>query len=185
MSGPLGTAVGAWWRRLSGWIRDLWSRERAQLAPAARVQSSSVGVVFGAIALELTDDLQHILTDLATQRGVVVDTVAGAIEDYGHLRAVVMGPAATHDAVQDATLLGEAESALGAIIQRAPEVAVLAQVAGKRTDDRTGREAAGEAILELRDKRRALHELASAAIHWGASRSPEANQHMQQCAKRL
>ncbi len=134
---------------------------------------------------DLPEELQEIVRGLAGHKGVVVDTVARALQDFAHLQEVMMGPGARGDAVDDVTLIGEAQELLHAIIVRAPEVKTLLQVAKDRPDDKPGRSAAGAAILEVRDQGRVLHELASAALQWASSRSEEDRKQLQQCAQRL
>lgn len=136
-------------------------------------------------ASDLPEDLQEILRSLEGERGVVVDTVAHALEDFVHLRQVMMGPGASTDAVDDVTLIAEAQELLTAIVHRAPEVKTLLEIATKRTDDKAGRSSAGDAILVLRDQGRVLHELASAALQWASSRSEEDRMKLQRCAQRL
>jgi len=167
-----------WWQRLFAWIRRLLGRGPALLRPAP------AGSRWGDYAPSLPDDLRSQL-DRLSDEGVVWDTVRSAIEDYGDLREVMQGPGATADTVNDVELLAEAEDVLRSIIGRAPNVQVLVDVAGKRSADRAGREAAGDAILELRDDGKALHDTASAAIRWAASRSDRDGRHLEECAGRL
>jgi hypothetical protein len=134
---------------------------------------------------ELPEELREIVRSLEGHEGVVVDTVARALQAFAHLQEVMMGPGAGVDAVDDATLLGEAQELLSAIIVRAPGVKTLLQVAKDRPDDKAGRSAAGDAILALRDEGRVLHDLASAALQWAASRSEKDRKQLQRCAQRL
>lgn len=136
-------------------------------------------------ASDLPEDVQEILRELEGERGVVVDTVTRALEDFVHLREVMMGPGASTDAVDDMTLIAEAQQVLTAIVLRAPEVKALAAIATKRADDKAGRSSAGDAILLLRDQGRVLHELASAALQWASSRSEEDRKKLERCAQRL
>ncbi len=115
----------------------------------------------------------------------MVDTVATAIGDWADLHDVVTGPGASTDAVADVNLLSEANECLRAIIVRAPEVKALSEIAGKRGKDRAGREAAGDAILNLRDQGQVLHALTSAALRWASSGSDEDRQRMKDAAREL
>jgi hypothetical protein len=133
----------------------------------------------------LPEDLQADLRKLAHHKGVVVDTLALAIRDYGHLREVMMGPGASVDAVDDVTMIAEAQTLLRVMITRAPDVKTLLDIAGKRSNDREGRASAGDAALALRDQGRRLHELSSAALQWAASRSDEDMRQLQERARRL
>ncbi len=169
-----------WWRQVFAKILRLLGRRPAQLGAG---QSPLVALEEGVD--DLSADLQEIVRSLAGRKGVVPDTVARALRDYRHLTKVMMGPGATADAVDDVTLIAEAEELLRAIILRAPEVATLLEVATKRADDKAGRSAAGDAILLLRDQGRTLHELASVALQWASSRSAEDREALQACAQRL
>lgn len=169
-----------WWKRVFAEIMRLFGRQPGQLPPA-----KGVALVFDESAADLPDDLQAILQKLVNQRGVVVDTVAHAIRDYTHLREVMMGPGASADAVDDVTMIAEAQAHLRAIIVRAPEVKKLLEIASKRSDDRPGRSSAGHAILVLRDQGQDLHDLTSAALQWASSRSEDDMRRVQECAQRL
>ena len=79
----------------------------------------------------------------------------------------------------------EAATVLRGLLESAPLVSALSTVAGERQDDRRGREAAGDAMLELRDRGRSLHDVASAALAWAASQSDENGKRLQECAARL
>lgn len=136
-------------------------------------------------AAELPEDLQADLRKLAEDKGVVVDTLALAVRDYSHLREVMMGPGASVDAVDDVTLIAEAQTLLRVMITRAPDVKALLDIAGKRSNDREGRASAGDAALVLRDQGRSLHELSSAALQWASSRSEEDMQQLQERASRV
>ena len=171
-----------WWRQIYTEILRLFGRRPAQLPPA---KSPSPSAKVSLDASELPEELQDILKSLDGERGVVADTVARALEDFLHLREVMMGPGASTDAVDDVTLIAEAQELLRAIILRAPEVKTLSEIATKRADDKAGRSSAGDAILALRDQGRVLHELASAALQWASSRSEEDRGKLQRCAQRL
>ena len=168
------------WKQIFVEILRLLGRRPAQLPPAR-----GVAPVFDESAADLPDDLQEILRKLSSHKGVVVDTVAHAIRDYAHLRDVMMGPGASADAVDDVTMLAEAQALLRTMIVRAPDVKTLLEIASKRSDDLPGRSSAGEAILMLRDQGRSLHELASAAMQWASSRSEEDGRRLHECAQRL
>ncbi len=169
-----------WWKQIYTEILRLFGRRPAQLPPA-----SSTTADLSRHAAELPEELQEILRSLAGERGVVVDTVSRALEDFVHLRQVMMGPGAGADAVDDVMLVAEAQELLTAIVVRAPEVKTLLEIATKRADDKAGRSSAGDAILVLRDQGRVLHELASAALQWASSRSEEDHRKLQRCAQRL
>jgi hypothetical protein len=162
-----------WWRRAFAHLLRLFGRRPLQLAAPSKVAQ-----VFGSAAELLDADLQDTLKDLTDNKGVVTDTVAQAIRDHADLREVMMGPGATTDAVDDVTLIAESEAILRDIILRAPDISVLVRVASSRPHDKEGRESAGEAILGLKDEAMILHELASAALRWGASRSQEDSEHL-------
>ena len=136
-------------------------------------------------AAALPEDLQVSLRSLGNEKGVVIDTVALAVRDYEHLREVMMGPGASTDAVDDVTMIAEAQTLLRTMIQRAPDVKTLLEIAGKRDNDRQGRASAGDAALVLRDQGRSLHEVSSAALQWASSRSDEDMQQLQERAATL
>lgn len=169
-----------WWKEIYSKILRVLGRRPAQLPPA-----SATVVDISAHSSDLPEELQQILRSLEGHNGVVTDTVARALKDFAHLQEVMMGPGARVDAVDDVTLVGEAQELLTAIIVRAPEVKTLLEVAKGRPDDKAGRSAAGDAILVLRDQGRVLHNLASAALQWASSRSEEDRKQLQQCAQRL
>ena len=169
-----------WWKQIYTEILRLFGRRPAQLPPA-----TSTSVNLSLHASELPEELQEILRGLEGEKGVVVDTVARALEDFVHLRRVMMGPGASADAVDDVTLIAEAQELLSAIVVRAPEVKTLLEIATKRADDKAGRSSAGDAILVLRDQGRVLQELASAALQWASSRSEEDRMKLQRCAQRM
>jgi hypothetical protein len=162
------------WRRLLEWLRAL-------LSPRLALSSGR----WGANADALPDDIRDQLSALPARRGAVRDAVMSAIDDYVHLRQVLLGPGATGSPVDDVALLAEAEVTLRSVVGRASSVAALVSVAIRRRGDRAGREATGDAILHLRDQARALHEAASAAIQWAASRSRRDAERLQACAQRL
>lgn len=163
-----------WWRRM-------WARVVAMLVNISspkQLQASNS-------AANLPDDLQELYARVKRTSGLVADTVDGAVADFEHLREVVMGPGATADAVDDVNLLADAEEALREMLRLAPELQTLVHLAGQRRSDRKGREATGEAMLAFRDRGRALHDLASAALRWASSRSAEDLARMQGCAARV
>lgn len=169
-----------WWKQIFTKIMALLGRRPAQLgpnpvSPAHRLQDLS----------DIPEDLRDIVQSLQGEKGVVVDTVSRALQDYRHLKTVMMGPGATTDAVDDVTLIAEAQELLRAIVVRAPQVKTLSEIATKRTDDKAGRSAAGDAILVLRDQGRALHELASAALQWASSGSVSDRKQLEDCARRV
>ncbi|MCP4449398.1 MAG: hypothetical protein GY811_29300 [Myxococcales bacterium] len=160
-----------WWQRLLLRIRALFQSEPKQL-PAASLD-------------ELAVDLQEAMSRLATEKGAVLDAAQRAVADFGDLRSVLMGPGASSDAAEDVSVLAEAEDVLRSMLTRAPEVQALAAIAGKRGSDKAGRAAAGEALLQLRDQGRYLHELASASLLWASSKSLEDLEKMRSCAERV
>lgn len=133
----------------------------------------------------LPEDLRETVRRLAHQKGVVIDTVTLAIRDYAHLRDVMMGPGASADAVDDVTMIAEAQALLRAMIVRAPDIKTLLEIADQRSNDRQGRASAGDAALVLRDQGRSLHEVSSAALQWASSRSEEDMRRLQERAQRL
>lgn len=128
---------------------------------------------------DLASSLDHI-----GDSPVVRDTVAAAVADFCDLRDVVSGPGA-FDVVGDLDLVADAEAVLRDIVARAPDVSALVAVARDRRRDRAGREAAGDALLALRDRARALSEAASAALVWGSTRDRADRRRLEQCAARL
>ena len=168
-----------WWRRLVGWLR-------ARLVPLRRaLPPPSLERRWGEGAAALPDDLREELGALTAERGAVREVVAGAVRDYSHLRAVLLGPGGGDSPVDDAAVLGEAEVTLRSIVGRAGDVAAVAAIAARREGDRAGRAAAGEAILRLRDQERVLRETASAALRWAAARDPASAERLRACADRL
>ena len=164
----------AWWRRI-------WARVVVlliKISPPKELPASFS-------TADLPVDLQALYARVKRSSGLVADTVDGAIADFQHLREVVMGPGATADAVDDVTLLADAEEALREMLRMAPELQTLVELAGQRRSDRKGREATGEAMLAFRDRGRALHDLASAALQWASSRSAEDLARMQGCAANI
>lgn len=162
-----------WWRRLWAGLRRLLADLRGPKALSA-----------GRDASDLPDDLQE-LYQRVRATGVVGDTSQRAILDYRHLRDVVMGPGATSDAIDDVSLLADAEELLRELLRRAPELQTLVELAGARAQDRKGREATGEAMLHFCDQAQVLHELTSAALRWASSQSTEDLVYMQRCAGAL
>jgi len=133
----------------------------------------------------LAEDLQDALRALGHDKGAVLDTAQRAVSDYSDLRDVLMGPGASSDAAEDVTLLAEAEDVLRSMLTRAPHVKTLAAIAARRSTDKQGREAAGEALLKLRDQGRALQELTSASLLWASSKSRAHHEQMHACAERM
>jgi hypothetical protein len=164
-----------WWQRLLRWLRARFGRRQLPPAPSWREQVAS-----------LPEDLRAEVAALPVDSSAAVrETVTRAVADYLHLREVLLGPGASAVAVDDAVLLGEAEATLRSIVARAPAVSALVAVAVQRGGDRRGREAAGDAVLHLRDQSRGLHETASAAIEWAASRSAGDAERLRASADRM
>jgi hypothetical protein len=170
-----------WWKQIFAKILQLLGRQPAQLPPG---RATPAGLEHDA-ADDLPEDLRAIVADMKGHKGVVVDTVVQALQDFRHLRQVMMGPGASSDAVDDVTLIAEAQHLLRVILLRAPEVKTLLAIATTRTDDKAGRGSAGDAILVLRDQGRLLHDLASAALQWASSRSEADREQLQACARRM
>lgn len=169
-----------WWKQIFTKILVLLGQRPAQLATSTDARAE-----YSRYASDLPEDLRAILESLKGEKGVVPDTVARALQDYSHLKTVMMGPGASTDAVDDVTLIAEAQELLRAILVRAPEVQVLSDIATKRSDDKPGRSAAGDAILVIRDQGRMLHDLASAAVQWASSRSESDREQLHECARRV
>lgn len=161
-----------WWQRLLLRIRALFRREPRALLPAAETE-------------ELADDLQDALRRLGREKSAVLDAAERAVKDFSDLRTVLMGPGASSDAAWDVSLLADAEDVLRSMLMRAPEVKQLAAIAAERGSDRAGRAAAGEALLQLRDQGRVLHEVASASLLWASSKDPQDQEALRSCAERL
>lgn len=161
-------AVGLWWHRLLRWFRRLKGRILA-LSPAAdsfesrRPTQGQLNTLAPAIRAHL-DALTGV-------KGAVRATVDGAVEDYLHLREVLLGPGASTHIFDDVEILASAEEALTCILEQAPELSALSSIASRRPRDRAGRAAAGEALLHLRDTGRKLHDTTAAALQWASSRS--------------
>ncbi len=166
-------AVG-WWLRL--WLRLLALLRGARPVKELRAARDDT---------PLPDDLHELYLQLAGKKGLVADTMERAVEDYRHLRAVIMGPGAGIDAVDDVTMLAEAEEALREMLQRAPHLQSLVELAAGRERDRKGREATGEAMLAFGDRGRALHDLSSSALRWASSQSADDLARMQECVDHL
>ncbi len=160
-----------WWQRFLLRIRALFVRAPKQL-PMGDVS-------------ELAVDLQEALRELGSEKGAVYDAAQCAVHDYRDLRDVLMGPGASDDVGADVTMLAEAEDVLRSMLLRAPQVKALTAIASRRGGDTSGRAAAGEALLQLRDQGRTLSKLASASLLWASSQSPEHQEAMQRCAARL
>jgi hypothetical protein len=161
-----------WWQRLLLRIRALFALQPHGLLPAAETE-------------ELAEDLQDALRRLGHEKGAVLDAAQRAVKDFADLRTVLMGPGASSDAAWDVSLLADAEDVLRSILLRAPEVKQLAAIAGARGSDKAGRAAAGEAILQLRDQGRVLHEVASASLLWASSKTLQDHEALRSCAERL
>lgn len=167
------------WRRFLDWLRAvLWPR-------LALTSGSALERRWGDSVGALPEDIRDQLSALPAGRGAVRDAVLSAIDDYAHLREVLLGPGATASPVDDVALLAEAEVTLRSVVGRASAVAALVAVAVRRRGDRAGREATGDAVLHLRDQARALHDAASAAIRWAASRNRSDAERLRACAERL
>lgn len=161
-----------WWQRLLHSIRALFAREPRGLLPAAKTE-------------ELADDLQDAFRRLGHEKSAVLDAAERAVKDFGDLRTVLMGPGASSDAAWDVSLLADAEDVLRSMLLRAPEVKQLAAIAADRESDRAGRAAAGEALLQLRDQGRMLHDVASASLLWASSKTLQDQEALRSCAERL
>lgn len=166
-------ARSRWWLRMLAWLRALFRRQARALPPSRRERDM------------LPDDLRDQLDELALDKGAVADSIQGAIRDYLHIRQVLLGPGASDSAVDDAALLAEAEVTLRSMMNRAGAVATLVRIAVHRTSDRPGRQATGVAMLHLRDQGRALHDTASAAIRWAATRDASDAARLRGCAVHL
>jgi hypothetical protein len=160
-------------------LRALLTRPRLLLGPKRPARR------FGSSTAALPDDLQEQLDTLATTRGAVREAVAGAVDDYVHLCQLLLGPGSGASPVEDAALLAAAETTLRSILDRAPRVAALAAIAARRSRDRAGRAAAGDAMLHLRDQARALHDTTSAALRWTAERDADSADALRACADHL
>ena len=162
MNAPVPAPRSAWWRRLLAWLFPRRARRRRTLpdraTPAWQDQLAS-----------LPADLRVDLAALALDSDAVRATVTAAVADYVHLRDVLL--AADAAPIDDVVLISDAEVTLRAIVARAPSIATVVAVARQRTGERPGRAAAGDALLDLRDDARALHDTASAALEWSASRT--------------
>jgi len=161
-----------WWRRLLIRIRALFAPEPRALLPAAETES-------------LAEDLQDALRRLGREKSAVLDAATRAVKDYGDLRDVLMGPGASSDAAWDVSLLADAEDVLRSMLLRAPEVKQLTAIAADRGSDKAGRAAAGEALLQLRDQGRILHDVASASLLWASSKTRRDQEALRSCAERL
>ncbi len=171
------------WLRITHWLRG-WRLAPALLTAGSRSSSHSAAVkVFGQPSVGLPpstlDDLEALVP---YHPGVVTSTIISALADVHDLRTLLNGPA-HGDIVEDVSILGETEALLGALIARACQVAVLAQVAGTRNDDRQAREAAGAAILELQDRQNLLKTLVSSALRWASSQASVDLEHYKECAR--
>ena len=168
-------------RRLRRWLTAIvaWLGQRVSRDEPRRLGAGD----WGDRAASLDPELQRSLDDIGDSP-VVRDTVAAAVADFCDLRDVVSGPGA-FELIADLDLVAEAEAVLREIIERAPEVSAVVAVARQRDGDRAGREAAGDALLGLRDRGRALAETASAALVWGSSRDRGDRRRLEECAAKL
>ncbi len=172
------------WLRFSHWLRA-WRNAPALLTAGlpSSARRSNIATVFGTPSVGLPPSILDDLEVLVPYHpGVVTSTVISALADVHDLRTLLNGPA-RRDIVEDVSILGETEALLGALIARACQVAVLAQVAGTRNDDRQAREAAGAAILELQDRQNLLKSLVSSAVRWASSQASDDLEHYKQCAR--
>ncbi len=122
----------------------------------------------------MDDELRDRLAELNIEAGVVRDTVKNAIADFSDLRDVLTHPANSHhnyDIIDELTLLADARATVYSIIERAQGVESLINLAARRRGAKEEREAAGEAILRLRDDARALANAATAALSWASTHS--------------
>lgn len=184
MSASSVSPIRTLWLRITHWLRG-WRSERALLTVGSRSSSShsAAAKVFGQPSIGLPSSILDDLEALVPYHpGVVTSTVVSALADVHDLRTLLNGPA-RGDIVEDVTILGETEALLGALVARACQVAVLAQVAGTRNDDRQAREAAGAAILELQDRQNLLETLVSSALRWASSQGSADLEHYKQCAQ--
>tara|TARA_R110002096_G_scaffold16898_12_gene58116 strand:+ start:61029 stop:61550 length:522 start_codon:yes stop_codon:yes gene_type:complete len=161
-----------WWHRLLLRIQAFFAREPRAFLPAAKPE-------------DLPEDLQEALRRLGNEKSAALDAASRAVKDFGDLRTVLMGPGASSDAAWDVSLLADAEDVLRSMLLRAPEVRQLAAIAGDRGSDKAGRAAAGEALLQLRDQGRVLHEVASASLLWASSKTLQDQEALRLCAERL
>lgn len=170
-------------RRVRRWLAAIVSWLELRMGERRPRQLGGATPDWGARAATLDPELVRALDDIGDSP-VVRDTVASAIAHFCDLRDVVSGPGAG-DLIDDLDLVADAEAVLREIIGRAPDVSAVVAVARERDGDRAGREAAGDALLALRDRARALGEAASAALVWGASRDRADRRRLERCAARL
>ena len=169
------------WQRLLAWVRRVFSLRRQHRLS----QANSKTALWPDDVNYLPTDLRASLDQLSRHTGVVRDTVASAICDYGHIHRIVGGHGESIDAVFDATLLADAEVTLREIVEGAPALQAVVRVASERRRDREGREAAGTAILLMQDRARVLSRAASAALQWSATPSGESQKRLRLAATRL
>lgn len=159
-----------WWQRLLAWLRRLQKRVLAlPAAPEKREAGRAGRDELRSLSLPVRQRLEA----LEDVQGAARATVDAAVQDYLHLREVLLGPGASTRALDDVEILASAEAALSYILEHAPRVWTLSNIAAQRERDRAGRQAAGEALLELDDVGKKLHDTASAAIQWASSRADE------------
>ncbi len=165
------------WHRLTNWIRGLFLRTRKRLvAPAP----------WGNRIVELDDELRASLAKLHIEAGVVRDTVKNAIADFFDLRDVLAANSQHHyDIVDEVTLLADARATVYSIIERAQGVESLINLAARRRGAKEEREAAGEAILRLRDDARALANVATTALSWASTHSSDDQAAFSACSEIL
>ena len=177
------------WHRLLAWIRGVSGWPRRLLGGPGGTRLVRRGRDdWGPRAAELDPAVREKLDELDLERGVVRDTIQNAIEDYCDLGDVINGPnnsGSLGDVVDDVMLLADAEATLLSILERAQGVESLINIAARRRGDQAGREAAGEAILRLRDDARALATAASTALSWAGARDTAAKTKLKDCGEAL
>lgn len=172
-------AAITWWRRLVAWLFPRRARRRSLPDRATRSRAWQDQLA------SLPADLRVDLAALDLDSDAVRAAVTAAVADYVDLRDVILGPGASAAPVDDVVLIADAEATLRAIVARAPAVSSVVGVARQRSGDRPGRAAAGDALLHLRDDARALHDTASAALEWSATRSTATADRLRAAGDRL
>lgn len=186
MSGRI-SSLRSYWRRFAHWVRIRLSGgiKRLNSPPSQHSLSASLSATFGHNLESLSPEILEDLEKLAPHHpGVVTSTVSSALADYFDLRTLSDGPA-SGDIVDDVSMLAETQTLLAGLVERATEVAILAQVAGTRQDDRAAREAAGDAILELQDRERMLRALTSTALRWASSQHRDDYERYRACVEQM
>lgn len=131
------------WQRFVDWVRG-----RPKLPPSSRAWYEH--------ARTLPADLRKKLNALPSDVPPEVERALGeAVEDFAHLRDLVAGDELASSPVDGAALVRDAERVLRRIADSAPAVA------------------RGGAPDELQRSTRALHDAASAAIQYAASRADD------------